>query len=386
MEREKLLRITLLILFCCGVVLVILSAFSFLGERAGGFSGEQQGPPGVPVLLVTRDMENQTPLGGVNYYINGQLAGTSREDGTCTISTASYPSGTVTIRAVKDGYQEKTIEADLTGNHSMELDLHVSDIIPILVNGPVESKIDIVFLPSNTSFNSTTNTEVRLNGYPGGQQKFEADVRLFISQTFGMYPSVSPKDDPIPANYLDKFNFYYFWDGQTYADAFDGCAGEIPASFWQEVTFSDLTIILYPGYYGMYLGPPSQPIGCTNPNGLGRVYSKIAPDEQYLGMHEIGHGLYGLVDTYCGNTNYFENDPDPNVWNSEEKCRADAIAHNWSPDNCRQIQDTATGCQKEFWRWDPDPDIMNEGYYGNFGDAATTRILDILNRVSSQVT
>ena len=380
MNREKLLRIFQRILFCCGIVLVILSAFSFLAGRASGFTGEQPGPPGGTVQIVTRDLQDQTPLGGVNYYINGQLAGTSQDDGSCTISTASYPSGTVTIRAVKDGYLEKTIRADLTKSPSLELDLHASDIIPILVNGPQESKIDIVFLPSDTSFNSSTNTKVQLNGYPGGQQKFEADVRQFISRTFGMYPSNLSPDYTISGDYMDKFNFYYFWDGQTYADAFDGCAGEIPASFWQAVTFSDLTIILYPEYYGMYLGPPSQPIGCTNPNGLGRVYLKIPADEQYLALHEIGHGLYGLMDTYCGDTYYNENDPNPNVWTSKEKCQAAATANNWNPANCRQVQDTATGCQKEFWRWDPDPDIMNAGYYGKFGDAATTRIVTTLNK------
>ena len=100
-------------------------------------------------------------------------------------------------------------------------------------------------------------------------------------------------------------------------------------------------------------------------------------------MHEIGHGLYGLMDTYCGNTYYNENDPNPNVWNSEEKCQAAAIANNWNPGNCRQVQDTGNGCQKEFWRWDPDPDIMYEGYYGTFGNASTKRIVNILDRISN---
>jgi hypothetical protein len=399
MQWEKLSRIILLILFCCGVLFVILSTFSILTGWPGGYTGEQLGPPSenIPVVtqgiqnqtpleenisVITRDIQNQTPLGGVDYYINGQFAGTSLRDGygSFTISAASYPSETVTIRAVKDGYLEKTTQVDLTNIHTLELDLQVSGIIPLLVNGPQESKINVVFLPSNTSFNSSTNTKVLLNGYPGGQQQFEDDVIQFINQTFGMYPSHLSQYYPISGSYMDKFNFYYFWDGKTYVDAFNGCAGEIPDNYWHDVTFADLTIVLYPTYYGIYLGPPSMPIGCTNPNGLGRVYSKVAADEQYLAMHEIGHGLYGLMDTYCGGTWYSQNDPNPNLWDSEEKCQAAAVANNWNPNNCRQIEDTANNCQKGFWRWDPDPDIMHAGYYGTFGNASSLRITTISNK------
>ena len=120
MEREKFIRIIVLILFCCGGLLVILSAISFLAEPSGGFTGEQAGPPGEKIVIETRDIQNQTPLGGVNYYINGQYAGTSSENGTFVLSPASYPSGTVTFRVVKDGYQERTTGADLTKIHSLE--------------------------------------------------------------------------------------------------------------------------------------------------------------------------------------------------------------------------------------------------------------------------
>jgi hypothetical protein len=381
MEQENLLKMIVLVLFCCGGLLLIISAFSFF-EPSRASAGEQLGPPGGNILIVTRDMQNRTPLEGVNYYINGRAAGTSWQNGSFVVSAAAYPRGTVTIRAVKEGYQEKTIQANLSDEHSLELDLPAPGLIPVIVNGPRESRINIVFLPSDTSFNSTTDTKVPLNGYPGGRQKFEDDVLRFINGTFEMYPSNISPDYPISGNYADKFNFYYFWDGKTYGDAFDGCAGKIPDDYWKQVTFSDLTIILYPEYYGRYLGPPSQPKGCTNPNGLGRVYLKIDADDPYLGMHEIGHGLYGLMDSYCGDTYYTENDPNPNIWNSEQKCQAAARANNWNLSLCRQIQDAGTSCHKEFWRWDPDPDIMQETYYGRFGNASAERIVTLLDRIS----
>ena len=68
---------------------------------------------------------------------------------------------------------------------------------------------------------------------------------------------------------MNKFNFYYFWDGETYIDAFNGCSGKIPDSYWQKVTFSDLTIILYPQYYGMYIGPPGARKDAPTPTDLG---------------------------------------------------------------------------------------------------------------------
>ncbi len=85
--------------------------------------------------------------------------------------------------------------------------------------------------------------------------------------------------------------------------------------------------------------------------------------------------IFGLIDTYCGNTVYWQNDPDPNVWSSQENCVKDAINNSWDPSACRQIQqENPSICTKQFWRWDPDPDIMHEGYSGTFGKASTLRI------------
>jgi hypothetical protein len=406
MQRKKLLDMIFVIMFCCGLLFVILPISLILTGWPGGYFGEQRAPQegssagspveNIPVVtqaiqnrtfagenisVITRDVQNQTPLGGVDYYINGKFGGTSLKDGSFTFSAASYPSGTVTIRAVKEGYQEKTVQDDFTNNQTLELNLHPFGLIPLQVNGPRNSEIDIVFLPSDTTVNRTTNMKISLNGYPGGQPQFENDVIRFINETFEMYPSNLSGVYPISGNYTDKFNFYYYWDGQTYADAFDGCSGTIPGSYWQNVTFSDLTIILYSDYDGRYGGTISQPAGCTNPLGLGRVYLKIGAGDSYLGMHEIGHGLYGLMDTYCGKSYYTENEPNSNIWSSEARCRAAALANNWTPDNCRQIQDKGNSCLNEFWRWDPNPDIMNGGWSGTFGNASTKRIVNILNRI-----
>ena len=148
------------------------------------------------------------------------------------------------------------------------------------------------------------------------------------------------------------------------------------------MTFSDLTIILYPRYDGWHTDSTTQPVGCFEDTGTGHKLMKIPMNRDMLIYHELGHALFGLVDTYCGDTDYFENDPFPNVWSSSETCRNSAIADNRDPSKCRIIEQDSAGrdsCMKSFWRWDPDPDIMRVSD-GKFGAASTKRIEYILNK------
>jgi hypothetical protein len=382
MQKEMRIRMVLLIVFLCGIACLFLSGILPLPKLPGAsLRFEQQGPPTGEIVFRARDAKNQTPLEGVTYYIGDTRAGVSDPDGIFLLPAASVPSGMVVVRATRPGYRDHISRIDLAEISTLELDFEESSIHPVLVNGPPDKKIDVVFVPSGTAFNGTTRTKLQYGGYPGGEEQFAADVTRFVNRTFLASPKIMSENASAMENYPEKFNFYYFWDGRTFGDAFDGCAGTIPEQYWDEVTYSDLTILLYPKYYGRYLNPASQPIGCTNANGLGNMYLKIAADQYSLAIHETGHGLYGLMDTYCGNTYYRENDPNPNIWNSEAKCREDAVQRSRDPDGCRRISDdTAGSCQKNFWRWDPDPDIMNEAYYGNFGSASTDRIQGILAR------
>jgi len=106
-------------------------------------------------------------------------------------------------------------------------------------------------------------------------------------------------------------------------------------------------------------------------------------------LHESGHVVFGLIDTYCGPTYYRENIPSPNVWSTLDSCMTSAAQEHWNTGECRQITKPATSrspvaCVKNFWKWDPDPDIMGSGAYsGKFGNASTLHIrymLDTINR------
>ncbi|MEN6611108.1 MAG: hypothetical protein ABFC24_09705 [Methanoregulaceae archaeon] len=419
MDSRKRLRLLFLAMFCSGMLLVasgILLMYLVIptGNPAGsepgiraenlpdlescssseGISGgqisisgsdiNQAAPPEQErtLRIQTLDCENLTPLGNATLFINGRAMGTtSSEDGSLSLSSDVLTKQIKTVRAVKTGYRETVLRQNLSTEGEIVMYLERSGIVPVMTNGPPESRFDVIFIPSNTSFNSSTGTKVILDGYPGGEKQFAADVSRFINNSFVKIPSITSPAYAFPADYQQKFNFYYYWDNETYADAFDGCAGKIPDSYWSEATFADVTVILYPTYYGQYTGAPDEPRGCTNPNGLGHVYLKIAADDRYLAIHELGHAVYGLMDTYYGNTYYAENDPDPNVWSSEENCKASARLNGWNPDACRQIAQDNPVAYKNFWRWDMDPDIMHNGYSGKFGNASTKRIVNILDKI-----
>ena len=112
----------------------------------------------------------------------------------------------------------------------------------------------------------------------------------------------------------------------------------VPDSYWDNVTFSDVTVILYPTYYGRYANTSCQPTGCTQIFGPGRSQMKAPANQERIVRLETGHALFGLDDTFCGDTYYWQNDPYPNVWSSLASCQADAQSHNRDPAQCRQIE------------------------------------------------
>jgi hypothetical protein len=54
-------------------------------------------------------------------------------------------------------------------------------------------------------------------------------------------------------------------------------------------------------------------------------------------MHETGHAVFAVVNTYCGNTHYEQNDQFTNVWNSETACVNDLKSKGGDSSKCRQI-------------------------------------------------
>jgi hypothetical protein len=341
------------------------------------------------LTIRTWDAKNGTPVIGAHVYLDGESVGTSSDDKGIK-ELRNIARGNHTIRITKTGYEEVTRKITVDKTEHMIIQLNGSKLIPLVLNGPVESKIDIVFIPSTTAYNCNLKKKIPIDTYTGDRQQFVNDVTTKIIPLFSRLDTLTSAQVGLPSDYADRFNFYYYWDPEDKADAFDGCAGKLPEQFRKNAPATDVAIILYPSYLGMYSGSPCEPNACANGLGPGSGSQLKAPaDSTMIFLHESGHVVFGLIDTYCGPTYYRENSPAPNVWSTLDACMTSAAQEHWDTSECRQITKPATSstpeaCVKNFWKLDPDPDIMGSGAYsGRFGNASTLHIrymLDTINR------
>lgn len=333
------------------------------------------------VIVIVKDTRTKENLNDALVYLDGGYRGiTTSADGGGTLVIKDVTPGTHTIRVTRSDFKEVTTKIITPAQTTAEIYLSKGSLVSLNPNGANSRAMNIVFYPSSTSYNCADHAKVSNTAYMTNETLFRKDVTNLITKTYLNLDSTTARANSLPADYKDRFNFYYYYDTASPADAFQGCAGTIPESYWNDVTFSDVTIILYPKYYGVYADTSCQPTGCTQDFGPGRNMMKAPADQEMIFKHESGHAIFGLVDTYCGSTYYYQNDPNANVWATLEACRSNANSNNRDPEQCRQIQKSSfsSSCVKNFWEWDPQPDIMAGTYGGKFGDAATQRINYIL--------
>ena len=340
------------------------------------------------VTVITKDAKTGTFIGGAHVYLDGGSVGsTTEQEGKQILRNVER--GSHTIRVAKTGYEEITRPVDITEKKQVSFTLNRSNVIPVQIHGSTDEKIDIVFVASKTSFNCNSKTKIQTAAYTGDQQRFVSDVNNKVDNVFLTLDTLTSGSVGLPKDFRERFNFYYYWDTGSFADAFDGCAGTLPNEFWNDAPFTDVAIIMYPSYEGFYSGSPCEPIGCANGLGPGSgSWLKAPADSPMIFLHESGHVVFGLIDTYCGDTYYVENSPFPNVWSSESSCKKNAEQERWDTTSCRQILKPASSrskdpCVKNFWRADTDPDIMGSGAYsGRFGNASTSHIRHIFDTIN----
>jgi len=337
----------------------------------------------VPVDVVVRDAQTNGYLDNARIYLDGGYSGTtSAGDGAGAVVLQDVSPGTHTVRVTRPGYQESTGTFVYPAETNVEVMIRKGSLVSLNPDGPSPGGIAIVFYPSSTSYNCADHASVPAPLYMTNETRFKEDAENLIRHTYLNLDQVTSPSIPLPDGYQGLFNFYYYYDPSAPADAFSGCAGSVPERYWDEVTFADVTVILYPTYHGLYADSSCQPTGCYQNFGPARSLMKAPADQPALFRHETGHAVFGLIDTYCGATYYYQNDPFPNVWASPGSCEIDARSGNRDPGQCRQIEkiSSSSSCIKNYWQWDPMPDIMANGYGGKFGAAATTRIRHVLSQ------
>jgi hypothetical protein len=354
-------------------------------ERPSPYENTSTGIFKYGLFLSTVSVSTGEPLGSVSVYLDGGYEGSTSDQGVIGILNISRVSeGQHTIRVTKSGYMDYTKSVVVPSASPIKIGLEAQLLVPVQESGSHNTKIDIVFVPSGTTYNCAEQKKITTTRYVTDKSAFVTDVNRIVNESLFNLDTITDKTNPIPTDYRDRFNIYYYYDSSRFADAFDGCAGTVPENVWEAAPFADIVVILYPTYYTLDTGAPCEPNGCVNP-GTGRKWMKTPADQNVLFLHESGHAIFGLIDTYCDNTIYWQNDPNPNVWSSQESCVKDATSNSWDPSACRQIQqNNPTSCTKQFWRWDSDPDIMHEGYSGTFGKASTRRIMYTFNNINTR--
>jgi hypothetical protein len=334
------------------------------------------------VVVIVKDALTKENLDGTLVFLDGGYRGaTSSAEGNGTFVISDVTPGTHTIRVTSPGFNEFSQKFVYPAETTLGILLSKGSLVSLNPDDSAANAINVIFYPSSTSYNCANHTNVSTPVYLQNETRFKNDVMNLIHHAFLNLDQDTSQSYPLPKNYEKYFNFYYYYDPSAPGDAFSGCAGTVPESYWNEVTFSDVTVILYPTYFGIYADSSCQPTGCFQNFGPGRNLMKAPADREMLVKHETGHAVFELVDTYCGTTYYYQNDPHPNVWASLVSCKADARSNNRDPEQCHQIQNQnslSPSCIKNYWNWDPMPDIMASGYGGKFGDAATQRINYVL--------
>ena len=288
------------------------------------------------LMVMVKNSNTGTGISGARVYLDGGFEGTtSGSPGSLTLT--SIPAGEHSIRVISRGFLENISMVQVPDEKEVIIPLHPVKVIPIGNQGPVEDRIDVVFVPSKTEYDCTKKEIITTDYYTSNEDNFRNDVNSVIHNDFATLNAKTSKEEGLPANYQDLFNFYYYSDPGDFADAFNGCAGTLPEDFYEDAPFTDVAIIIYPNYGGIYSGSCA-PEGCTSSLGLGiSTWLKAPANPGGLLTHEVGHAVFGLMDTYCGVTYYAENDPYPNIWASSSACLLAAKENQWNPMLCRQI-------------------------------------------------
>ncbi|MFV8816687.1 hypothetical protein [Haliea sp. E17] len=191
--------------------------------------------------------------------------------------------------------------------------------VPVIYNGPMDEKIDIVFIP-----------EVNRHGLGAGAwDRFQEDIYRVIHE--GIYS--------IPW-FVANQREINFWLGRDMGkvtpgdpdDSSSKCKKEKPDGYRKGYGFADAAGLIHDQ-------------DCRDNAALSLFTTRFDPSRLQVVAHEIGHAAFTLSDEYTGAASLYFTVPDvPNLLPTHSKCRSAATERGFDPDQCRSlISDGASG-------------------------------------------
>jgi hypothetical protein len=205
--------------------------------------------------------------------------------------------------------------------------------VPVSFTGSRTSRVDVVLVADQDNYTSATDPA------------FLADAANVIK---GAYYG----QDYFLAN-QQRFNFWL-------ADKTGDAGGFIPASPTNPNARCDLTLPdKFENDYSWRDSAAFLHTDALRDCATNRIFSS-EPGSLATVLHETGHQPFGLADEYCCDGGYFENAPNPNMWDDLQECQDDAVTLGRTPADCRTVTDTRPDPDRNWFVSDPEPnDLMN---------------------------
>ncbi len=158
------------------------------------------------------------------YFDGGYRGTTTSDNGAGTLVIKDVSPGTHTVRVTLPGFKEITKKFAFPTEPAVEVSLSEGFLVSLNPDGPAPDAINIIFYPSSTSYNCKDHAKVSAPLYITNETRFKEDAMNLINNSFMNLDQFTSSSNPLPDNYRDHFNFYYYYDPSAPADAFSGCA------------------------------------------------------------------------------------------------------------------------------------------------------------------
>lgn len=226
--------------------------------------------------------------------------------------------------------------------------------LPERTHGETSKRLDVLFVP-DTDYGAAADINTWLPTFTGHINN-QIDQRL-------------NGKEPV-AGEMDRFNFYYTRDQGDASSSACGSSATLPTNILADCSYIDTVVVFHTTEFGDCSSVTLSPNILSAEGPLGRSF-----------IHEGGHGIFGLADEYDGPTRYFQPDPNPNIWATEELCRTDATAQGWTADDCNRF----TTRQDDWWKLGTTAYIMNDGTHfdNGWGAPGERRINGVLSAYSA---